>query len=410
MSEAVKYDGIFIGGGAASFFAAIRLTELLPGLRCAILEKGKTVLNKVRISGGGRCNVTNVISDPRLLSEHYPRGGKSLIGPFHTFSTADTRHWFEERGLPLKVESDGRIFPVTNKSESVIQLFMKLAENSGIEIITSCGVKGLEKTGDGCWKVETAASLFETRCVFIGAGSSPAFWRVLKNLGHRIVDPVSSLFTFNISHPVLQGLQGLSIPNAELKIPGAKAKSDGPVLITHWGLSGPAVLKLSAFAARELHQLNYSFDLKLRFLDQQRIDQSLSEIKNSQTSSQCGTKVFEDIPKRMWHSLLKFSGIDPDSNWAAVSKKQINALKESLLGLNLKVHGKSTFKEEFVTAGGVDLRDINLKRFSSKVCEHLYLAGEVINIDGITGGFNFQAAWTGGWIAGTAMAGDFGGD
>ncbi|TVR77414.1 MAG: NAD(P)/FAD-dependent oxidoreductase [Saprospirales bacterium] len=402
----MQYDAIFIGGGAASFFAAIQLTKIIPGLRCAILEKGKSVLNKVRISGGGRCNVTNVISDPRMLSEHYPRGGKSLISPFHTFSSADTCQWFESRGLPLTAESDGRMFPITNKSESVIQLFTGLAGKNGIDIITSCGVKGLEKTDDGFWNLESVKGVFKTHLLFLGTGSSPAFWKVLKDLGHRIVNPVPSLFTFNITHPVLQGLQGLSISNAELRIPGAKLKSRGPVLITHWGLSGPAVLKLSAFGARELHHLDYSFDLRLCILQPQRVDKTLSKVKEKNASNRTGLKLFEEIPKRLWHSLLEYNGIDPDSPWVSVSKKQINSLKESLHSLDLEVHGKSTFKEEFVTAGGVDLRDIDLKRFSSKVCDHLYMAGELINVDGITGGFNFQAAWTGAWIAGTSMAED----
>jgi len=396
------YDAIFIGGGAASFFAALRCSELAPGRRYAILEKGKNFLQKVIVSGGGRCNVTNVISDPRELTSHYPRGSKALLGPFHTFSSVDTVRWFENRGVKIKAEADGRMFPVSNRSADIANALLNACEHAGIELYTSTGVKEKYKNGDG-WTVKTKDKALRCRLLFIGAGSSNAVWEMLERQQIRIVPPVPSLFTFNIKDPSIEGLAGLSLPNAGVKIAGSKLAASGPLLITHWGLSGPAVLRLSAWGARELASRNYRFEIFVNWIGETSAAELIEEKRKNKGKEIVISKGQAEIPLRLWKSLMHRAGISESDRWADLNKKQINALMDTLNRCSFKVDGKSTFKEEFVTAGGVDLKEVNFKHFNSRQYPDLFWAGEILDIDGITGGFNFQAAWTGAWIAGSAM-------
>jgi predicted Rossmann fold flavoprotein len=401
------YHSIFIGGGAASFFAAIRLAELRPGLKIIIVEKGKEVLQKVRISGGGRCNVTNAISDPKELATYYPRGGKTLIGPFTKFNSLDTVAWFEERGVKIKKEADGRMFPVSNRSESILNCLISEAEKLNIEIRLHTNVLDIEALESG-WKLRCADTELICNQLFIGAGSSSRIWGILKQFDIPVIDPVPSLFTFNIKDERLSDLPGIAITDAEIKIPGTKLSERGPVLITHWGLSGPGILRLSAWGAIELHERQYKFDIIINWLPKYSIDSirktidSIRQTKGSTLPS--GKSPFEEFPARFWKKIIAAAGIPEQAKWADLNKTQITSLLKEISESTFRVNGKSTFKEEFVTAGGVDLKAIDFKTFSVKTHPSLFMAGEILNIDGITGGFNFQAAWTGGWIAGTAMA------
>jgi predicted Rossmann fold flavoprotein len=403
-TESGHFEAIFIGGGAASFFAAIRLAELVPGINCAILEKGKTVLNKVRISGGGRCNVTNAITDPRELSENYPRGQKSLIGPFNRFNSRDTVEWFESRGVELKTESDGRVFPVSDNSQSIVDCLMNEVKKYGIAVKTGENVKKIRRLKDRTWDLQASQNQYRCKQLFLGSGSSPAMWAVLSDLGLPIVEPHPSLFTFNINDPRIKGLQGISLPEVELKINGSPLKSTGPLLITHWGLSGPAILKLSAWGARQLAEMNYRFELVVKWMSAENAQNLIEDSRAMHPSEKVQKKPFVEFPVRLWRSLVEYLRISEETRWADLSKKQMNALGEQLSNCRLKVDGKSTFKEEFVTAGGVNLKAVDLREFRSVDYPNLFLAGEVLNIDAITGGFNFQAAWTGGWIAGSSMS------
>ena len=403
-SESGYYEAIFVGGGAASFFAAIRLAELVPGIQCVILEKGKTVLNKVRISGGGRCNVTNAITDPRELSENYPRGQKSLIGPFHRFSSRDTVEWFTSRGVEMKTESDGRIFPVSDKSQSIIDCLMREVKKYGIAVKTGENVKKIRRLDDNSWDLQASGNHYRCKQLFLGSGSSPAMWAVLSELGLPVVKPHPSLFTFNIRDPRIKGLQGISLPEVELEISGTPLKSKGPLLITHWGLSGPAILKLSAWGARQLAEMNYSFELVVKWVNAETALKLIEDSRNMHPSEKVNKKPFAVFPVRLWKSMVDYLEISEETRWADLRKKQMNAIVEQLTNCKLRVNGKSTFKEEFVTAGGVNLKAVDLREFRSKDFPNLFLAGEVLNIDAITGGFNFQAAWTGGWIAGSSMS------
>ena len=400
----VDYDIIAIGGGPASFFACIRAAEVNSSLKILILEQAKEVLGKVRVSGGGRCNVTHACFDPIELTQYYPRGQKELLGPFHTFMTGDTMAWFEERGVSLKIEDDNRVFPSSDQSQSIIDCLMKEVEKKGIQIHTQEIVQEVIKNGNDSWEVTTKSSSYVTNKLFVGAGSSKSMWDILLSLGHTIKEPVPSLFTFNIQHALLENLPGLAFKHVEIKILHTKFTSSGPLLITHWGLSGPSVLKLSAIAARYLAEQQYRFEISIHLVPHLSVAQVEEELfvmrKNQPTKSIVKTPLF-DIPKRFWAKIT--SKID-DKNWGDISNEEIQALQRNITDLRFKVNGKSTFKDEFVTCGGVKLKEINFKTYESKIYQNLYFAGEVLDIDAVTGGFNFQACWTGGYIAGTYMA------
>lgn len=401
------YHTIFIGGGAASFFAAIKLAELRPDLRIVILEKGKEVLQKVRISGGGRCNVTNAISDPKELSAYYPRGGRTLIGPFTRFNSADTVTWFRERGVKIKKEADGRMFPVSNRSESILNCLISEAERLHIEIRLHTNVLDIVQNGSG-WKLQCADTSLTCDQLFIGAGSSSRIWGILKKLDIPVIDPVPSLFTFNIKDDRLTDLPGIAINDAEIKIQGTKLSERGPVLITHWGLSGPGILRLSAWGAKILNEKQYNFNISINWLPGYSYELLKKKIEaNRQTKGSSlpfSKSPFDEFPARFWKKITTAAAIPDHVKWADLNKSQISALMREISASTFSVKGKSTFKEEFVTAGGVELKAVDFRTFSLKSHPTMFMAGEILNIDGITGGFNFQAAWTGGWIAGSAMA------
>ena len=401
----MKKKLIIVGGGAAGFFAAINAAELNPELEVVILEGSNKVLQKVKVSGGGRCNVTHACFIPKDLTEFYPRGRKELLGPFHQFMTGDTMEWFENRGVPLKIEDDNRIFPESNSSQSIIDCFIESANNAGVVLKTSSRVDTIEKKGEQ-FIVKTSNEDFIADYVLIAAGSNTKVWNLIKNLGHKIIKPVPSLFTFNISDERLKNIPGISVPMASVKILNSKLAEQGPLLITHWGLSGPGILKLSAWGATELSNKNYNFEIEVNWLSKptEGVLEFLKIQKNKNGKKQVILRsVFEDVSKRLWFKLVKAARISETAQWAQLSNKQLEDLANQLTKCTFKVNGKSTFKEEFVTAGGVDLKEINFKRFESKFHKNLFFAGEVLNIDAVTGGFNFQNAWTGGWIVANSV-------
>lgn len=396
------YDILVIGGGASGFFTAINAAKELPNKKVAILERTKEGLNKVRISGGGRCNVTHGEFLPKPLSENYPRGEKELLGPFHKFMTGDVFAWFEERGVPLHIEEDGRAFPTTNSSETIIDCFLQEADRYGVTCFYRTNVTRIEKENK-LWKVFTSNEVFYATNLVMATGSSPKVWRMLSRMGYDIVDPVPSLFTFHCEDPRIADLQGVSAETS-VQVLDASGKSvlnsDGPLLVTHWGMSGPAILKLSAWGARELHALDYKFSLKINWIPTHNEDSALRELQQLQKEEprkKCENTPSFNLPRRLWQRLVQISGID-EVRWADVSKVQMQALIKELSEGIYAIDGKSTFKEEFVTAGGVALKQIDFNNFTSKRQENLYFVGEVIDIDAITGGFNFQHAWTGGFL------------
>ncbi|WP_298545450.1 NAD(P)/FAD-dependent oxidoreductase [uncultured Aquimarina sp.] len=400
----MQYDLLVIGGGAAGFFTAINVAEKDPSLKIAILERGKEVLSKVRISGGGRCNVTHAEFIPDALTKNYPRGEKELKGPFHTFMTGDTMEWFDHRGVELKIEDDGRIFPVSDSSQTIIDCFLSETKRLDIEILKNHSVKDFYQE-KGIWKVSTSQGSFETAKLMIATGSNPKIWTKLNSLDHQTIDAVPSLFTFNIKDNRIKGLPGIAT-NASVQVRNSKLSSGGPLLITHWGMSGPAILKLSAWGAIELNSNQYNFEIIVNWMQdysQEEALEMLKVLKNKNPKQQVSKYAQFELPKRLWRSLVDASGIESATRWADTNKSQLSRLSEELTKGVFKVNGKSTFKEEFVTAGGIDLKEINFKTFESKKHKNLYFAGEVLNIDAITGGFNFQNAWTGGYIAAQAI-------
>lgn len=397
-------DIIIVGGGAAGFFTAINAAEMNPNAKISILERGKDVLTKVKISGGGRCNVTHAEFLPKELSKNYPRGEKELRGPFHSFMTGDTMAWFEERGVELKIEDDGRIFPVSNSSQTIIDCFLNETKRLGIEILINHSVQQIFQN-EKMWRVETSKGNFVAEKVVIATGSNPKIWKLLENLGHTIVSPVPSLFTFIIRDNRINDLAGVAKP-ASVKVMDAKLESEGPLLITHWGMSGPAILKLSAWGAQELHDCKYKFKIQVNWLPEQTqetVVEALKKLKADHAKQQVSKYAQFELPKRLWQSLVEAAGISETEKWADLNKNQMQELAAQLTAAEFEVDGKSTFKEEFVTAGGVDLKEVNFKTFESKKCSNLYLSGEVLNIDAITGGFNFQNAWTSGFLAAKAI-------
>ncbi|NJX15261.1 NAD(P)/FAD-dependent oxidoreductase [Tamlana crocina] len=401
----IKKDVIIIGGGAAGFFAAINIAEKHPHLQVAILERAKEGLAKVKVSGGGRCNVTHAEFIPQELTKNYPRGEKELLGPFHQFMTGDTIEWFETRGVELKIEDDGRMFPVSNSSQTIIDCFLNEAEKHGVEVFYSHIVKSISKP-DQCFQIETSKNMFSAEKVVVATGSNPKMWHLLETLGHTISQPVPSLFTFNIKDERISSIPGVVAPHVEVKVMGTNLWSEGPLLVTHWGFSAPSILKLSAFGAIELAERDYQFQIEINFIRQSFEDclEQLKSAKHELAKKTVYKSTQFDLPKRLWHQLVLASNISAETRWADLNKAQLENLAKQLTEAVFNVNGKSTFKEEFVTAGGVDLKEINFKTFESKKIENLFFAGEVLNIDAVTGGFNFQNAWTGAYIVANSIA------
>ncbi|MFK8270238.1 BaiN/RdsA family NAD(P)/FAD-dependent oxidoreductase [Capnocytophaga stomatis] len=407
------FDIIVIGGGAAGFFSAINCAEKNPFLKIAILEKGKEVLSKVKISGGGRCNLTHAEFIPQNLVKNYPRGEKELLSPFHRFMCGDVMDWFESRGVALKTEEDGRVFPLSNNSQTIIDCFTRLVKQLGIELFTSQNVVRFYQSDVG-WNVETNTQTFSAKKLIVTTGSNPKIWKILSGLGHTIVPPVPSLFTFNTSDLFIKDLSGIAVTSKvslrDEEGNSLKIKNVAPLLITHWGFSGPAILKLSAWGARILAEKNYKCILEVNWLvadsEEIRTEEVISilqEIKQNHPRKMLQNTTFFNLPKRLWNRLLEKGGVNPNELWSEISKAQIRNLAQTLTCSRFKIEGKSTFKEEFVTAGGVSLSEINFKTFESKLFKDLYLAGEIIDVDAITGGFNFQNAWTGGYLISEAI-------
>jgi predicted Rossmann fold flavoprotein len=399
-----KYDILIVGGGAAGFFTAINCVEMNPKLKVAILERGKEVLSKVRISGGGRCNVTHACFVPNDLVKFYPRGEKELRGPFHQFCSGDTIEWFEKHGVELKIEEDGRMFPVSDSSQSIIDCFLTATNQLGIDILTGQSVQSLYKATD-FWKVNTNQETFTCQKLILTTGSNPKIWELLESFGHSIVPAVPSLFTFNITDKRIKDLMGLSA-FATVKVKNTNLEASGPLLITHWGMSGPGILRLSAWGARILADKKYQFALQVNWLNDQLLEETvtqLKEIKLEQAKKTVTKKAPYALPNRLWENLVLASSIDAEAKWADLTKIQLLNLAHQLTEGTFQVNGKSTFKDEFVTAGGIDLKEVNFKTMESKMHNNLYFAGEILNIDAITGGFNFQNAWTGGYIVAQAQ-------
>ena len=402
----MKTNVIIIGGGAAGFFAAVNMAEFNPYLQVTILEKGSRVLEKVKVSGGGRCNVTHACFEPKELVKFYPRGQKELLGPFHQFMTGDTMEWFETRGVELKIEEDGRVFPVSNSSQSIIDCLENHAKRLGVKVKLNTKVASIEAFGE-TFHIKTDKELFIADKLLIATGSNTKIWDLASQLGHQIVNPVPSLFTFKIKASLIENLPGVSVPTATVSIPETKLESSGPVLITHWGLSGPAILKLSAIAAIHFAEKNYQLQVQVNWLSKsyEKVFEEVLHCKREFSKRQIGLKsVFEQIPNRLWQNFISVSGINSELRWADVNNKDLENLVQLMTQSVFLVDGKTTFKEEFVTAGGIDLKEIDFKRFESKIHPNLYFAGETLNIDAVTGGFNFQNAWTGGYIAARAIA------
>lgn len=394
-----NFDIIIVGGGAAGFFTAINIVEKNPKLKVAILERGQEVLTKVRISGGGRCNVTHACFVPNDLVKFYPRGEKELRGPFHQFCSGDTIEWFEKHGVELKIEDDGRMFPISNSSQTIIDCFLNATHKLGIQVLTGQSVQSIFKATD-YWKVETNHETFACRKLIMTTGSNPKIWEMLENIGHTIVPAVPSLFTFNIKDARIKELMGVSAM-ATVKVKETKLAATGPLLITHWGMSGPGILRLSAWGARILAEKNYQFTLIVNWLNEMTFEEvalQLKDLKMEHSKKAVSKKSPFEFPNRLWESLVLASEISEETKWADLNKNQLQNLANQLTSGQFQVNGKSTFKEEFVTAGGIDLKEINFKTMESKLHENLYFAGEIVNIDAITGGFNFQNAWTSGFI------------
>ena len=400
-------DILIIGGGAAGFFAGINIAERNRELKVAILERGKEGLQKVRISGGGRCNVTHAEFVPSELVLNYPRGEKELLGPFHQFMTGDTIEWFEKRGVELKIEEDGRMFPITDSSQTIIDCFINEAKKHKVEVLYNESVKSITTSTrnelrdfEHHFKIETQSGEFYCKKLVIATGSNPKIWKLLEDLGHSISQPVPSLFTFNIKDERIQDIPGVVAQNVEVKVVGTDLFSEGPLLITHVGMSAPAILKLSAFGAIALAKRDYKFEIEVNFIKKSSDDclDLLKELKQDLAKKTVFKSTQFDLPKRLWHKLVLASNMNQETRWADLTKQQLDNLSSQLTQAIFKVDGKSTFKEEFVTAGGIELKEINFKTFESKLHENLFFAGEVINVDAVTGGFNFQNAWTGAYI------------
>ena len=410
MSNSLKqnWDVIVVGGGPAGFFAAIRCAESNPKLKVLIIEKASQTLGKVIISGGGRCNVTHACFEPAQLITYYPRGGNELRGAFSRFQPQDTVQWFEARGVKLKVENDGRMFPVSDDSNTIADCLRESAREAGVRVELRTSLLEVEKGLRGRFRLEVRNEAnvlpLQTKKLLIATGSDRKTLDILQSLGHTIVEPVPSLFTFNIKDKRIHGLSGVSIENVTLKMDSITTR--GALLITHWGMSGPAVLRLSAWGARELFEKEYRAKLIVNWLDEYSFDKALDVLqRNKDWQENTRKKVssapaFSQIPLRLWKQLAHFIG---EKNWGDVSKAELRRLAQELIAGEFEIQGRGQFKEEFVTAGGVNLKEVDFKTMGSRVVDGLFFAGEVLDIDGITGGFNFQSSWTTGWLAGSAL-------
>jgi len=402
---------VVVGGGAAGFFAAITCAEASSGSRITLLEKSAQFLSKVRISGGGRCNVTYACFDGRELSSHYPRGGPALLGPFQYFQPRDTIAWFESRGVKLKTEEDGRIFPVTDSSQTVIDCLLHAASAVGVEIIPNRPVENVARRADGTFEL-TLGKAEKLGCerlmLATGGCRAPAAGQLAISLGHTLEPPVPSLFTFHIATPWLRELAGISVPAVEASLPGLRLRERGAVLITHSGLSGPAILRLSAWGARALHAFDYKFPLHLNWLphlDAQALAQQLESLRAAQPARLVVNTPLAPLAARLWQKLVLAAGITREIRWAELSRSARHSLIRQLSHTEFQVIGKSLNQDEFVTCGGVRLSEVNFRTMESRICPGLYFGGELLDIDAVTGGFNFQSAWTTGWLAGRAMTG-----
>jgi predicted Rossmann fold flavoprotein len=407
---------IVIGGGAAGFFCAVNAARMNPSLNVILLEKGNKLLSKVRISGGGRCNVTHALFDITEMSKRYPRGQNFVKKTFHQFFTSDTIGWFEERGVKLKTEPDGRMFPVSDSSQSIVNCLVNEASLYGIDIRMNSEVKTIDKK-DARFNLFLANGqklMTDFICIASGGYPKTSMFQWLTNLGHTIADPVPSLFTFNLKpvendqpkHPITQ-LMGISVERARVKVEGTKLLEDGPMLITHWGLSGPAVLRTSAWGARQLADFNYQFKVHINWLpayNEQSLKEVFLQIRQEQSAKKIINHNFGQLPNRLWQFLLEHSGVNENIRYADLPSKTENALIRNMVDYVVEVKGKTTFKEEFVTAGGISLNEIDANTMMSKKMPNVFFAGEIMDVDGITGGFNFQHAWTSGFIAAKSIS------
>jgi len=405
-----SFDLIVIGGGAAGFFGAINAASNNPNLNILILEKTNKLLSKVRVSGGGRCNVTHHCFEPTSLSKHYPRGQRELKKLFRLFQAKDVVVWFGQRGVELKTEEDGRMFPVTNQSDTIIDCFLSEAYRLNIKIEKNAEVINVKSENDGFSVLDSNQKIYQSKKILIANGGVPkrSAYQWIVELGHSLVDPIPSLFTFNDSLKKFKDLMGVSVENATVQIVGTKFKESGPVLITHWGLSGPAVIKLSAWAAEYLFKKNYEFVVLVNWTGQnseEEVRDLLSSYRMEHPKQKIIGRALFGLPNRLWVRLCLLSEIDDAKIWGELPKKNLNRLIENLVRCEFRIKGKTTFKEEFVTCGGVSLDEIDLNKMESKIVPGIYFAGEVLNIDGETGGFNFQSAWTTAFVAAKAISG-----
>ena len=388
---------IIIGGGASGFFTAANIDTKLYDV--TILEQNSDVLQKVKISGGGRCNVSHACFDPRELVQFYPRGHKELLSVFTKFQPGDTMNWYEEHGVALKIEDDNRIFPESNSSQSIIDCLVNECRKKNVKILTKQTVTEILPQENG-YKIHTTDQNYSADYVVFSTGSSPKAFKILEKLGHQIITPVPSLFTFNIKNEILKDLMGTSFQYVDIEIPKLNLEESGSLLITHWGLSGPAILKLSAWGARELAALKYQFEIIVNFIGTASEDalEIFKNFKENEPKKSIGQAKIFDITNRFWQRILFVSGIDTAKQIANINNKEMQKIIENLCCCRMNVTGKSTFKEEFVTAGGVDLKEMDFKTMKSKKLPNFYISGEVLNIDAVTGGFNFQACWSEGWL------------
>jgi len=405
-SENTSFDLAVIGGGAAGFFGAITAAEMNPDLSIVILEKTTKLLSKVRVSGGGRCNVTHHCFEPTPLSKHYPRGSKELKSLFRKFQAKDVVDWFESKGVKLKTEADGRIFPVSNNSQTIIDCFLKEAERHQIQIKLQAEVRKINPDKSG-FTLDLNSERIKVRKILIATGgyNNLQSYDWLKPM--PIINPIPSLFTFNDSDKKFKDLIGVAVQLAEVKIAGTKFSETGPVLITHWGLSGPAIIKLSAWAAEYLHEKHYTFTALVNWtgtVTEEGIRKDLQDININHGKQKISSNSLYKIPSRLWVRLCELAEIDANKTWAELPRKNLNRLIEFIIRCPFEIKGKTTFKEEFVTCGGIDLKSIDLETMESKLIKGIYFAGEVLNIDGETGGFNFQSAWTTAYVAATSIS------
>jgi len=400
---------VIVGGGASGLFAAITCAEAAPGASVTVFEKSAHFLSKVRISGGGRCNVTHACFEARELSAHYPRGGQALLAPFQVFQPRDTIAWFEARGVKLKTEADGRLFPTTDSSETIINCLLHAARAAGVELVANRGPDRVSRRAEGGFELEFedgGRRACERLLLATGGCRAPAAGQLAVSLGHTLEPPVPSLFTFHIDVPWLNGLAGISVPEVEVSLPGLRRRELGPVLITHSGLSGPAILRLSAWGARALQALDYRAPLRVNWLphlDAQALERRLDSYRAAQPARFIVNTPFAPLAARLWEGLVLTAGIPRETRWADLPRSGRHRLIQQLGLTELQIIGKTLNRDEFVTCGGVRLGEVSFKTMESRICPGLYLSGELLDIDGLTGGFNFQSAWTTGWLAGRAM-------